>query len=120
MILESMNAEGLYALSLALSANEKWKAAGTQFNGGSDAMDLLTLIAFVSLTILLFWLYGKYKHSEKQLNKKITDLTVANAELRQENGKTNKADKKLEQKIVELTATIEKLQRENAQLTHSV
>ena len=120
MILESMTVEGLYAISLALSANEKWKAAGTGLNSGSDAMGLLTLIAFVSLTILLFWLYSKYKRSEQQLNTKITDLTVTNAELRQENDQTNKADKKLEQKVAELTATIEKLQRENAQLTHSV
>jgi hypothetical protein len=119
MILESMTVEGLYAISLALSPNEKWKAAGTQFNSGSDAEGLLTLIAFVSLTILLFWLYSKYKHSEQRLNKKITDLTVTNDELRQEKDESNKANKKLMQKVAELTAADEKLQQESAQVTHS-
>jgi len=84
MILESMTVEGLHAISLVLSANEKWKAAGTGLSSGSDAMGWLILLAFISLTILLFWLYSKYKRSEQQLNTKITDLTVTNDELRQE------------------------------------
>jgi hypothetical protein len=119
MILEIMTVEGLYAISLVLSANEKWKAAGTGLNSGSDAMGLLILLAFVSLTILLFWLYSKYKRSEQQLNTKITDLTVTNDELQREVDESNKANKKLLQKVTELMAANEKLQQENAQITHS-
>ncbi len=119
MILESMTVEGLYAISLALSANEKWKAAGTGLSSGSDAMGWLTFLAVVSLTLLLFWLYSKYKRSEQQLNKKITDLTVTNDELQHEKDESNKANKKLMQKVAELTAANEKLQQESVQLTHS-
>jgi hypothetical protein len=122
MILESITVEGLYIISMALSANEKWKAAGSTFGRGSKTEGWLTVLAVVALIIseiLLFWVFSKYKRSEQKLNKKITDLTVAKVKIKQEKDKTITANEKLKQKVAELTTANEKLRQEKAQLTHS-
>jgi C4-dicarboxylate-specific signal transduction histidine kinase len=123
MIVESMTVEGLYVISLALSATEKWKAAGSSLSTGSKTEGWLTVLAVVALIIseiLLFWVFTKYRRSEQQLNQKITDLTVVNVKMRQEKDKSNAANEKLKQEVAELTTTNEKLRQESAQLTRSV
>jgi cell division protein FtsB len=123
MIAESMAVEGLYIISLALSAIEKWKAAGSPFNTGSKTEGLLTALAVAALIIseiLLFWVFSKYKRSEQQLNQKLTDLTVTNVKLRQENDKSIAATEKMQQELAELNTTNEKLQQENAELRSNV
>ena len=120
MIIENMAFKGLYTISLALSANEKWKAAATPFGSGSTTEVLLTAFAVVALLtseILLFWVFHKYRRSVQELNKKVTDLTVTNVKQRQENEKTTAANKKLEQELADLTAANEKLRQENAELS---
>ena len=120
MIIESMAFEGLYTISLALSASEKWKAAGTPFGIGSKSELLLTAFAVAALIIseiLLFWVFSKYRRSVQQLNQKLTDLTVTNVKQRQENEKTTDANKKLQQELDGLTITNEKLRQENTELT---
>ena len=120
MIIESMAFEGLYTISLALSASEKWKAAGTPFGIGSTSEVLLTGFAVAALLVselLLFWVFSKYRRSVQQLNQKLTDLTVTNVKQRQEIQKTTDANKKLQQELDGLTITNEKLRQENAELT---
>jgi len=120
MIIESMAFEGLYTISLALSASEKWKAAGTPFGIGSKSELLLTTFAVAALLIselLLFWVFSKYRRSVQELNQKLTDLTVTNVKQRQEIQKTTDANKKLQQELDGLTITNEKLRQENAELT---
>ncbi len=122
MILESMTVEGLYIISVALSATGKWQAAGRQFNRGSKVEGWLTGLAVVALIIseiLLFWVFNKYKRSEQQLNKKITDMSVANIKLKQEKEKSKVANEKLRQKLADLKAVNEKLRKERAQLIQS-
>ena len=70
MIIESMAFEGLYTISLALSAGEKWKAAGTPFGIGSTSEVLLTGFAVAALLVselLLFWVFSKYRRYVQQL-----------------------------------------------------
>lgn len=120
MMIESMAFEGLYTISLALSANEKWKAAASPFGTGSTTEVLLTGFAVAALLvseILLFWVFSKYRRSVQQLNQKLTDLTVTNVKQRQEIEKTTDANKKLQQELDGLTITNEKLRQENAELT---
>jgi heme/copper-type cytochrome/quinol oxidase subunit 2 len=122
MLLESMTVEGLYIISLALSANEKWRAAGRPFNGSSNLEGWLTGLAVIALIIseiLLFWVFNKYKRSEQQLNKKITDMSVTNVKLKQEKEKSKAVNEKLRQKLAELKAINEKLRQESAQLTRT-
>ena len=105
MITESMTIQGLYVISLALTPTEKWKAARGSFDTASAAEGWLTVLAVVALIIsvvLLFWVFAKYRRSEHCLNLKITELTITNVKLRQENN--------------ELTAANEKLRQENAEL----
>ena len=119
MIAESMAFEGLYTISLALSAADKWNAARTPFGIGSTTEVLLTGLAVAALIIseiLLFWVFSKYRRSEQQLNQKITDLTVINVKQRQENEKSNAANKKLQKELAELKTVNEKLRQENVEL----
>ena len=119
-MIESIAFEGLYTISLALSANEKWKAAATPFGSGSTTELLLTGFAVAALLvseILLFWVFSKYRRSVQELNQKLTESTVTNVKQRQENKQTTAANKKLQQDLNELTATNEKLRQENAELT---
>jgi septal ring factor EnvC (AmiA/AmiB activator) len=123
MIAENIAVEGLYVISLALSATEKWKAAGSPFSRSSKTDGWLTVLAVVALIIseiLLFWVFSKYKRSEQQLNQNITDLTVANVKLRQEKEKSTSANAKLQQELAELTTINAKLRQESAQLTGPV
>jgi hypothetical protein len=123
MIGESMFVKGLYVISLALSATEKWKAAGSPFNTGSKTDGWLTVLAVIALIIseiLLFWVLSKYRHSEQQLNQKITDLTVANIKMRQEKDKSTSANAKLQQELAELSTSIEKLRQKNVELKSNV
>ncbi|MHC4532866.1 MAG: hypothetical protein ACYS6K_02845 [Planctomycetota bacterium] len=119
MITESMFVEGLYTITLALSASDKWKAARTPFGIGSKTEILLTGLAVAALIIsevLLFWVFSKYRRSEQQLNQKITDLTVTNVKQRQENKKSIADNKQLQQELAKLNTTIEELRQENAKL----
>ena len=105
MITESITIQGLHVISLALTPIERWEAARGPFDTASTAEAWLTGFAVVALIIsvvLLFWVFAKYKRSENYLNLKITELTIANVKLRQEN--------------TELTTTNEKLRQENAEL----
>lgn len=118
-----MAVEGLYTISLALSASERWKAAGTPFGTGSNTEVLLTAFAVAALLIselLLFWVFSKYRRSEQQLNQKLTDLTVANVKQRQENEKSTAANTQLQNELTELTAINEKLRQENVELKSNV
>jgi len=123
MITESMFVEGLYTISLALSATERWKAAGTPFGIGSKSEILLTASAVAALIIseiLLFWVFSKYRRSEQKLNQKLTDLTVVNVKQRQENNKSTADNKQLQQELAKLNTTNEKLREENAELRSNV
>ena len=105
MIIENMTSQMFYVISLSLTANEKWKAAGS-FTSGSKVEGLFTALAMIALItaiVLMFWVFSRNKRSEHELNIKITELTVNNIKLRQENN--------------ELTTTNEKLQQENAELS---
>ena len=105
MIIENMTSQMLYVISLSLTANEKWKAAGS-FTSSSKVEGLFTVLAMIALIIaivLMFWVFSRNKRSELNLNIKNTELTVNNVKLQQENN--------------ELTTTNEKLQQENAELS---
>lgn len=106
MITESITIQGLHVISLALTPIKRWEAARGSFIGASFAAETwLTVLAMVALIIsvvLLFCVFAKYRRSEHRLNLKITELTIANVKLRQEND--------------ELTTTNEKLRQENAEL----
>jgi len=105
MITENIILQELYVVFLSLTANEKWRAAGS-FTSGSKIEGLFTVLAMIALItaiVLLFWMFAKYRHNEHELNLKITELTVDNVKLRQENK--------------QLTATNEKLQQENTELS---
>jgi uncharacterized protein HemX len=104
MITESMTIQELYVISLSLTPTEKWKAAGS-FSAASSTEGFFTIFAVIALivaVILLFWVFTRYKRSEHSLNLKVTELTVKNVKLQQENNK--------------LTATNETLRQENAEL----
>ena len=95
----------LYVISLSLTPTEKWRAAGS-FNTGSSAEGLLTVLAVIALiiaVILLFWMFARYRRSEHCLNLKITELTVNNVQLRQENDELKAANEKLQQENTELS-----------------
>ena len=105
MITESITIQGLHVISLAITQSEAWEAAGRQFDTDSSSIGLLTgfaVLALITSVVLLFWVFAKYRRSEHHLNLKITELTIANVKLRQENA--------------ELTTTNEKLRQENAEL----
>ena len=105
MITESMTIQGLHVIFLALTPDERWKAARGSFDTTSAAEPWLAALAVIALIIsliLLFWVFAKYRRSEYCLNLKNTELTITNVKLRQEND--------------ELTATNEKLRQENAEL----
>ena len=103
--IQSITIQGLHVISLALTPIERWEAARGPFDTASSAEAWLTGFAVVALiisVILLFWVFAKHRSSEHCLNLKITELTVTNIKLRQENA--------------ELTTTNEKLRQENAEL----
>jgi len=100
-----MTLHELYIISLSLTPAQKWRAARS-FTSASTHEGLFTVLAMIALItaiILLFWVFAKYRRSEHDLNIKITELTINNTKLRQENK--------------QLTATNEKLQQENAELS---
>ena len=105
MITESIILQELYVTALSLTANEKWKAAGS-FTSGSKVEGLCTVLAMIALItsiVLLFWMFSKYRRSEHELNLKITELTVNNIKLRQENNELTTANEKLQQENTELS-----------------
>jgi len=105
MMTESITIQGLHVISLALTPSERWEASRSSFNTDSAAIACLTAFAVVALIIslvLLCWVFTKHRRSENRLNLRVTELTIANIELRQEND--------------ELTATNEKLKQENTVL----
>jgi len=104
MITESMTLQGLYVIYLSLTANEKWKAAGS-FRSDSPIEGLFTILAVIALiaaVILLFWVFSRYKRTEHSLNLKVTELTVKNVKLQQENNKLTAANEELHQENAEL------------------
>jgi len=105
MIIENMTSKMLYVISLSLTANEKWKAAGS-FTSSSKVEGLFTLLAMIALIIaimLLFWVFARNKRSENELNLKNTELTVNMIKLRQENNELKTANEKLQQENAELS-----------------
>ena len=105
MITESMTIQGLCVASLSLTPTEKWRSAGS-FNAASSAEGLLTVLAVIALivaVILLFWVFARYRRSEHYLNLKVTELTVNNVKLRQENNELTTANEKLQQENTELS-----------------
>ena len=105
MITENIILQELYVISLSLTANEKWKAAGS-FASHSKVEGLFTILAMIALItaiILLFWVFSKYRHSEHDLTIKITGLSVNNVKLRQENKQLTDANEKLQQENNELS-----------------
>ena len=104
MMTENMAIQELCIFILSLTSRERLKAAGSfSKNSSSDALfTVFAIVALLAAVILLFWVFTKYKRTEHALNLKITELTVKNVKLRQEN--------------TELTASNEKLQEENAEL----
>jgi cyanate permease len=104
MITENMIMQGLYTISLSLTSNEKWKAAGS-FRSESPVEGLFTILAVMALiaaVILLFWVFSRYKRTEHALNIKVTELTVKNVKLQQENNKLTAANEELRQENAEL------------------
>jgi uncharacterized protein YpmB len=98
--------QGLHVILLALTPMERWGAARSSFSSGSQSEWLLTLFAVVALLvslILLFWVSIKHGRSKRELNEKITDLTIANVQLRQENDEQIAANTELQQAIVGLS-----------------
>ncbi len=105
MIIENMTSKMLYVISLSLTANEKWKAAGS-FTSSSKVEGLFTLLAMIALIIaimLLLWVFARNKRSENELNLKNTELTVNMIKLRQENNELKTANEKLQQENAELS-----------------
>jgi len=105
MIAESLTIQVLHIISLALKPVQRWEAARRPLSPDSAAMTWLTVFAVVALiiaVILLFWVFANHRRSENRLNLRITELTITNVKLQQENNK--------------LTATNEKLRQENAEL----
>lgn len=95
----------LYVISLSLTPIEKWRSAGS-FTGASSSEGLLTAIAVIALivaVILLFWVFARHRRTEHCLNLKITELSVNNINLRQENDKLTAANEKLQQENTELS-----------------
>ena len=111
MITESMAIQGLHVISLAAKRSNRLRAISDSFTSGSSgsfessATGLLTVFATIALiiaVILLFWVFAKYRRSEHYLNLTITELTINNVKLRQENDKLTAANEKLRQENVEL------------------
>ncbi len=97
--------QGLQAMSLGLTAYERWDAARGAF-GTSGVEPWLTWFAIVSLTlavILLLWVYTKRARTEKELRNNLTDSTITIFKLRQEKDELATANKKLQQAIAELS-----------------
>ena len=95
----------LYVVFLSLIPTERWRSARS-FYITSSSEGLLTAAAVIALiiaVILLFWLFARYRHFEHNLNLKITELSINNVKLQQEND--------------DLKATNEKLQQENTKLS---
>jgi uncharacterized protein HemX len=105
MIIENMTSKMLFIISLSLTANEKWKAAGS-FTSSSKVEGLFTVLAMIALIIaivLMFWVFSRNKRAEHELNIKITELTVNNIKLRQDNNELKTDNEKLRQENAELS-----------------
>ena len=105
MITENMTLQELCVVVLSLTANEKWRAAGS-FTSSSKIEGLFTVLAMIALItaiVLLFWMFAKYRRNEHELNSKITELTVDNVKLRQENKQLTAANEKLQQENTDLS-----------------
>ena len=103
---ENMTIHELYVISLSLTPTDKWKAARSFTSASTSTTEgLLTVLAMIALIIaiiLLFWVFAKYRRSEDRLNLKVTELTINNVKLRQENNKLTAANEKLRQENAEL------------------
>ena len=105
MITESIVIHGLDVIFLSLTANEKWRAARSfpNVSGGEEWLTVMAVIALIIAVILLFWVFARYRRSEHCLNLKVTELTINNVKLRQENDKLTADNKKLQQENTELS-----------------
>jgi len=104
MITEVIVTQGLYVISWSLTPTEKWRAARS-FSSAPSAEGFFTALAVISLiiaVILLFWVFARYRRSEHCLNLKITELTINNVKLRQENDELTANNRKLQKEITEL------------------
>lgn len=115
MMIENMAVQELYILALTLTSRERLRAAGS-FSSDNSSDTLFTVFAIVCLlaaVTLLFWLFRKYKHTERSLNQKIADLTIKNVKMRQENTKLKEANEQLQEENTGL-------HKENAELYKKV
>ena len=102
----SMSIQALQVTFLALTATERWAKSSGPFYSDYAYEGHLTVFAMVALilsVILLIWASAKRTLSEQHLNKKNTDLTVANFELWQENDQLKVTNKELQQEVAELS-----------------
>jgi uncharacterized protein YlxW (UPF0749 family) len=102
----SMSIQGLQVTSLALTATERWAKSSGPFDSYAAYEGNLAVFAVLALilsVILLLWVSAKRTLSEQHLNKKNTDLTVANFELWQENNQLQTTNKELQQEVAELS-----------------
>ena len=98
--------QGLQAITLAVTARDRWSGAGSSLRGGSHTEWLLTAFAIVALAlavVLLFWVAVKRRRTEDNLKQNITDLTVTTFKLRKERDDLAAANKELQQAIAELS-----------------
>lgn len=105
----------LCVITLSLTPLERWRSARS-FYVASSYEGLLTAIAVIALilaVILLFWVFAKYRRTEHYLNLKITELSVNNVKLRQENKELKAANEKLRQENTELSRKRNKGQGKN-------
>ena len=106
MITESMTIQGLHVIFLALTPDERWKAARGSFDTASTTTEgwltLLAVVALIISLILLFWVFAKYSRSERCLNSNITKLTITNVKLRQENAELYRKKVEALEKIIDI------------------
>jgi hypothetical protein len=105
MITESMAIQRLYIILLSTTSNQKWRAATGSFGAHTSSDGLFTAFAVGALlaaVVLLFWVFAKYKRTEHTLNLKVTELTVTNVKLQQQNKELNEANETLRKENAEL------------------
>ncbi len=81
---------------------------------------MIAVVALIMSDILLFWLYSKYRHSEQRLNQELTDSTVKNIKLRQENDKLKTDNEKLKKEIAVLKQEEDEVQENKIDVEASV
>ncbi len=95
----------LLAISLAPTAGGRLTGSTGLLGFASGIEWLLTAFAIVSLAlsvILLFFVYGEHRRSERHLNQELNASAARNAELVKQNYELELANRELRQAIVEI------------------